>query len=39
MLLMPSEGLTIYRLVTTGAGCLWNGQGGNVVGIVMGLGQ
>lgn len=27
MLLMPSEGLTIYHLVMTGAGSPWNGQG------------
>lgn len=39
MLLMPSEGLTIYHLVMTGAGSPWSGQGGNVVGIVMGPSQ
>lgn len=27
MLLMPSEDLTIYHLVMTGAGSPWNGQG------------
>lgn len=27
MLLMPSEGLTIYHLVMTGAGSPWSGQG------------
>lgn len=39
MLLMPSEDLTIYHLVMTGAGSPWNGQGGNVVGIAMGPSQ